>query len=332
MKHFLLLLLFTFSLLNIHAQEDKYKPWLMITNIAIQDAYTRKLIPDANVSFYKTDSVTLLTDEVSYSQSSINGVVTYKPGNAAFEYCTKFVVKVSKEGYESVTLAFDIPEKDIKINGIQRYWDKMPKILLTRSIMTKQLGEAQVTASRLLMVVKGDTLEYNVANMQLSAGSMLDNLIKNLPGAQLDHNGRISVNGEFVERMLVNGREFFNGDPLVALKNLPYYTVGKIKVFHSIGSGFQSKADSLKSLVRSNLTMDVRLKKIYSEMWLANVEAGMGTRTHTNWNNVYFGRFFAMRFTDHSSIGIYGLTNNVGKNYTATHNGNWREMQAASGG
>ena len=332
MTRFLLFLLFTFSLLSMHAQEDKYKPWLMITNIAIQDAYTRKLIPDANVSFYKTDSVTLLTDEVNYSKSSINGVVTYSPGDAAFEYCTKFVVKVSKEGYESVTLAFDIPEKDIKINGIQRYWDKMPKILLTRSIMTKQLGEAQVTASRLLMVVKGDTLEYNVANMQLSAGSMLDNLIKNLPGAQLDHNGRISVNGEFVERMLVNGREFFNGDPLVALKNLPYYTVGKIKVFHSIGSGFQSKADSLKSLARSNLTMDVRLKKIYSEMWLANVEAGMGTRTHTNWNSVYFGRFFAMRFTDHSSIGIYGLTNNVGKNYTATHNGNWREMQAASGG
>ena len=332
MFRFLLFLLFTSSLLSMHAQKDELSPRLNITHIVIQDAYTRKQISDANICFFKEDSVTLLTDEVSYSQSSSNGVVKHTPGNATFDYCTKFVVKISKEGYETATLAFNVPEKEIKTNGGQRYWDKMPQILLTRSIKTKQLGEAQVTASRLLMVMKGDTLEYNVANMQLSAGSMLDNLIKNLPGAQLDHNGRISINGEFVERMLVNGRNFFNGDSLVALKNLPNYTVGKIKVFHSIGSDFNNKADSLKSLSKSKLTMDVRLKKIYSEMWLVNVEAGMGTRTHTNWNNVYFGRFFAMRFTDHSSIGIYGLTNNVGKNYTATHNGNWREMQAATGG
>ena len=338
MKHIALplfiLIAFHFFSLGMEAQvSGKRVPSLMISGINIQDAYTRNRLIDAKVQIFESDSTTLLTEDVHYSKIDNFGKVSYSDGNASFDYCQDIVVKVSKEGYDPVVIAIHIPEEQVEHwkNG-NCGWDKMPKILLTRSIATKQLGEAQVTASRLLMVVKGDTLEYNVANMQMSAGSMLENLIRNLPGAQIDHNGRITVNGEFVERMLVNGREFFHGDPLVALKNLPYYTVNKVKVFHDIGRSFRSEADSLKALARTNLTMDVRLKRIYSEAWLANVELGGGTRTHTDWDPVYFGRFFALRYTDHSSIGIYGLTNNVGKNYSATHDGNWREMQAFDGG
>ena len=55
----------------MHAQEDKYKPWLMITNIAIQDAYTRKLIPDANVSFYKTVLPYLVWINYAHIQTTI---------------------------------------------------------------------------------------------------------------------------------------------------------------------------------------------------------------------------------------------------------------------
>lgn len=331
-----LLLLFCFHFLCMHLKaqgSEERIPYLVISGINVQDAYTRSRLVDAKVQIFKSDSVTLLTDDVSYSKIVNFGKVSYSDGTASFSYCQDIVVKVSMDGYNPAVLAIHIPENQVEHwkNG-NCGWGKFPKILLSRCIATKQLGEAQVTTSRLLMVVKGDTLEYNVANMQMSAGSMLDNLIRSLPGAQLDHNGRITINGEFVERMLVNGRQFFHGDPLVALKNLPYYTVSKIKVYHDVGGSFRSESDSLKALARANLTMDVRLKRIYSEAWLANVELGSGTRTHTDWDPVYFGRFFAMRFTDHSSLGIYGLTNNVGKNYSATHNGNWREMQAADGG
>lgn len=309
---------------------------LAISDFNIQDWYTRKRFIDkeVNVTVYKEDSVTFLTDQVWYGGSTVNGKKLVSSAEAYVPVLKRIVVKVEKEGYDTFLQAFDIPDETHlkKRKDGKYYWNGLPKILIRKSLKTRELGEATVTASRLQMVVKGDTLEYNVANLQLSAGSMLENLIQSLPGAKLDRNGRITVNGEFVQRLLVNGRAFFDGDPLVALKNLPYYTVGKVKVYHNIGSSFKNKSDSLRALSRAQLTMDVRLKRQYSEMWLANFEVGGGSRTHTDWNSVYFGRFFAMRFTDHSSIGIYGIANNVGKNYSAMHDGNWREMQASSGG
>ena len=311
---------------------------LEISDIQVRDVYTRKRLVDAHISIYQKDSTTLITDDILY-----NGNVKYEEtvtqGRAEIPLVDRIVIKVELDGYEPLVQAIDIPPVDRlkKISGkdVPKYrWMGMKKMLMRRSMHMTNLGEAQVTASRLALVVKGDTLEYNVANLRLSAGSMLDNLIRSLPGAQLGNDGRIMVNGEFVSRLLVNGREFFNGDAMVALRNLPYYTVGKVQVYHDIGRGFLNEEDSIRALKRSrSLTMDVRLKKIYSEMWLANFEVGEGSRTHKGeWANVYFGRFFAMRFTDHSSIGIYGLANNVGKNYSATHDGNWREMSASGGG
>lgn len=306
---------------------------LKISDINIQDFYTRKRIVDAKVEFLRADSSLLSEAKVGYSTSVINGVKRYEEGSAFIPYCTDLIVRITKEGYDPVMLTLQIPEKEIIKEEDRIYeWNKMPKILISRSIKTQHLKEATVVASRLQMVVKGDTLEYNVANLQLSAGSMLENLIRNLPGAQLDNNGRITVNGEFVNRLLVNGRDFFNGDVMVALKNLPYYTVGKIQVYHDIGRYFKNEQDSLRALAHANLTMNVKLKKIYSQSWIANMELGGGSRTHTNWKNVYFGRFFALRFTDHSHLGIYGIANNVGKNYQATHSGSWREMKAYGGG
>lgn len=337
-----LLLLCIFLPLQTFAQLPPGEGWilmddgnLVISPFDIQDYYTReRFTDDAKVSIYEADSTTLITKQVIYSVGYLNGKPIVHEAKARVPLLPRIVIKVEKEGYDPFVMAVDLPEeKNLKKGKDGKYhWNKLPRILIQRSILSRQLGEATVTASRLQMVVRGDTLEYNVANLRLSAGSMLDNLIRHLPGAQLSENGRIMVNGEFVEKLTVNGRDFFNGDAMVALRNLPYYTVSKIKVFHNIGTNFATSADSLRALKQANLTMDVRLKKIYSQMWLANFEVGAGSRIHGTWRNVFFGRFFAMRFTDHSSIGIYGIANNVGKNYSATHSGAWREMAAAAAG
>ena len=90
------------------------------------------------------------------------------------------------------------------------------------------LGTATVKASLVKMVVDHDTIVYNAGAFQLAEGSMLDGLIKQLPGAEIRDN-RIYVNGEFVQSLLVNGKDFFKGDPAIALENLPAYMVNKIK-------------------------------------------------------------------------------------------------------
>lgn len=92
------------------------------------------------------------------------------------------------------------------------------------------LGEAVVKATKIKMVMKGDTIVYNADAFQLSEGSMLDALIEQLPGAELKDNGQITVSGRLVSSLLVNGKDFFRGDAKIALENLPSYMVDKVKV------------------------------------------------------------------------------------------------------
>ena len=104
---------------------------------------------------------------------------------------------------------------------------------------------------------------------------MLDALIEQLPGAQLNESGVITVNGKRVSSLLVNGKDFFRGDPKIALENLPAYMVNKVKVYEQ-----QSDFEEMTGLkeVERPLVMDVNLKRQYSIGWIANAEAARGTK------------------------------------------------------
>lgn len=106
--------------------------------------------------------------------------------------------------------------------------------------------------------MKGDTIVYNADAFQLSQGSMLDALIEQLPGAQLNEDGVITVNGKRISSLLVNGKDFFRGDPKIALENLPAYMVNKVKVYEQQTD--YEKLTGRKEWERP-LVMDVNLKK-----------------------------------------------------------------------
>ena len=131
---------------------------------------------------------------------------------------------------------------------------------------------------------------------------MLDALIEQLPGAQLNESGVITVNGKRVSSLLVNGRDFFRGDPKIALENLPAYMVNKVKVYEQ-QSDFEEMT-GLKEMERP-LVMDVNLKRQYSIGWIANSEAARGTK------DKYLARLFALRFSDLSRLAIFGNINNT---------------------
>lgn len=158
---------------------------------------------------------------------------------------------------------------------------------------------------------------------------MLDNLIRLLPGVRLDENGRITVNGEFVSTLLVNGRDFFKGDPKVALDNLPAYTVDKIKAYHSTSTDPFEKTDgAAKDEIgpKGAMVLDVRLKREYAQGWIANAEAAGGTKTRDMVDEVWLGRTFAMRYTDHSQLAVYGNVNNLGDKQSPGQKGKWTSI------
>ena len=187
-----------------------------------------------------------------------------------------------------------------------------------------QLGEATVKATKLMMVMKGDTLVYNADAFQLAEGSMLDKLISMLPGVELKKDGVIMVNGRKVESLLVNGEDFFTGSPKVAIENLPAYTVDEVKVYERMNDRDRALGYTKEEVGKQPLTMDVQLKKQYSMGGFANVGGAYGTDGHCG------ARLFALRFTRQSRIGMYANINDFmgGSFYDA--NGNWQNANGGS--
>ncbi|WEK36697.1 MAG: outer membrane beta-barrel protein [Candidatus Pseudobacter hemicellulosilyticus] len=94
----------------------------------------------------------------------------------------------------------------------------------------KQLEEVMVVGQRPPMLLKKDTLEFNAGSFKTAPDALLEDLLKQLPGVELDKDGNILVNGKKVNKITIDGKDFFGNDPLVALKNLPRNIIDKIQV------------------------------------------------------------------------------------------------------
>lgn len=193
---------------------------------------------------------------------------------------------------------------------------KRPRSTVEDYIEGQNIGEVVIKASKIKMVMRGDTLVYNADAFELSNGSMLDALVRQLPGVELK-SGRIYVNGEFVDNLLVNGRNFFQGNPKIALDNLPAYMVDKVKVYRresdrDVALGIQRLNDREKELV-----MDVGLKRIYSFGWSVNADVGMGT------DNRYRAKLFGLRFSDYTRSVAFLNANNTNDASTPGTQGQW---------
>ena len=315
--------------LSVAAQED-----FVLLKIKVIDSFSREFLDKAAVTVLEPDSVTMLPGRAS--------VVTESGGPSRSGYVSRYyfavnvprraeyVVKVTLPGYDEQYCRFSVPAR--KAGRKVKEW-YVKDILLRKnySSMDRTLGEATVTASRVAMVVKGDTIEYDARAFRLAEGSMLDNLISMLPGVTFTEDGRIYVNGQYVDKLMVNGRDFFKDNPKVALDNLPSYVVDKIKVYHE-GPAWAHLIDQKnRSRGKLPLVVDVRLKREYAQGWLINVDAGGGSKTRGGWDEVYLARLFAMRYTGYSGLALYGSVNNLGDNQSPGRKGEWKKMDVTKG-
>ena len=223
------------------------------------------------------------------------------------------------ENYEEETTPFVITQKMIEETPV----NIEGTVRLRRA--PKTLREATVTASKIMMVNKGDTIVYNADYFQLAEGSMLDALISQLPGVKLEKGGRITINGNFVSSLLINGKDFFKGDPTVALENLPAYMVNKVKAYQKAPDNAYIIRDSLKANASDPWVIDVNLKRDYAQGWIANAESGYGT------GNRYLARLFGLRFTDYSRLSLFTNFNNTNDNGRPGREGSWSSIEPVFG-
>lgn len=277
----------------------------------IMDSFTYEILAGVHVDFMRPDStiidsITTTKRTANYGGERVNLV---RWPDIKLPRKSNVIIKLVKAGYKPRTLTVGI-----KVGARERMF-RIDDLMMTKAnTPTTELKEVLVTASRIKMVVHGDTVVYDADAFRLTEGSMLDELIKALPGFHLTMDGRIYVNGEYVSSLLVNGEHFFRGDPRIALENLPAYMVDKVKVYRMETPWSYITKEKKEDLP---LIVDVNLKRQYNIGWVGNVDGGYGT------SDRYLGKAFALRFTDNSRIAAFANFNNFCDVSEVTTSGNW---------
>lgn len=299
MKQFLFIIFFLLPILQTKSQE---RPLLRFSETGInyvvygqvQDIVTRQPLVDVKAQILTEDSVLLFEWVTSY-QSGMQDMKL--PFILLIPEEGSYLLRFNKDGYEETI----IPYKVSKLRKSESSMKHSP-VLLRRSPKVKTLNGVTIKATKVKFYVRGDTLVYNADAFQLEEGSMLDALIRQLPGTELKDDGRIFVNGRQVESLLLNGEDFFKKDRTIMLENLPTYMVNKVQVYEKEGKTSQLLG---KNIGDQQLVMDVRLKKQYEIGWMGNIEAAGGTHER------YLARLFALCFTAHSRLSAFANMNNL---------------------
>jgi hypothetical protein len=185
-----------------------------------------------------------------------------------------------------------------------------------------QMDEVVVTTTKVKFLFRKDTLVYDASAFRLGKGSMLDELIRQLPGVELKEDGRIYVNNRYVDNLLLNGKDFFKGKNKVLLENLPAYKVNNVQVYEE---DTELNKVLKEKVQEGRYVMDVTLKREYQIGWNGNAELSLGT------NDRYAERLFLMRFTPHSRISVYGNMNNLNDSRKPGDAGEWSPSDLGGG-
>jgi len=275
MSKYLFLSFLLFSFYTINAQND------VTVSGTVLDINTQLPIELATVYFSNVKDSTV----IEYTTTDKNGV--FKMNTKKYE--NPVFLKVNAKGYQTY-----MEEQ----TGLLANLD-FGKLYLLKNVMA--LDEV-VIINDIPIRVKKDTLEFNAASFKVRPDSNVETLLKQLPGFEIDLDGKMTVNGKEVNQLLVNGKPFFDKDGVMALKNLPADVISKIQV-----SDFKtkkeelSKQESTSDFSSINLTIDKKKNRGVFGKFLA----GYGTADR------YESSFIVNFFNDKQKISVLASSNNI---------------------
>jgi len=202
-----------------------------------------------------------------------------------------YILQITYLGYQTHYQAVKVPADQPKMAlGI---------ILLTPS--NTLLDAVDIHAQQAPLSIRKDTIEYNAGAFQTQPGSVVEDLLRKLPGVEVQQDGTIKAQGETVQNVLVEGKEFFGQDPKIATRNLPADAVDKVQVFDkkSDMAEFTGIEDG-----RDQKTINLKLKEDKKQGYFGNASGGYGTEER------YEGKFNINRFGKKIQFSALGAANN----------------------
>ena len=234
----------------------------------------------ATVALLKKDS-TLAANAVT----NVNGLFTMTAPSDG-----QFIVRITYVGYRTLYKNVTVEGKPVQMGT------------LTLNPDSKLLKEVEVVKNVAKVTTKDDTIIYNAGAYRTPEGSVVEELIKKLPGAEVDDDGTVKINGKTVQKIKVDGKEFMVGDTKTAVKNLPTSIINRIKTYEE-----KSDLSRVTGIDDGNdqMVLDFGLKPGMNRGVFANFDGGIGTKSR------YAGRGFGAMMRDGLRVMGFLNANNV---------------------
>lgn len=205
---------------------------------------------------------------------------------------TSYSLQVSYIGMKTYTAAVNTQEVD------------MTKDV---SLVADNALEAIELTYEMPVTVKGDTLVYNADSFKTGTERKLEDVLEKLPGVEINDEGQVEVEGKVVNKLMVNGKDFFDGDTKLATKNIPSNAVDKVQVLRNY-----SEVSQLSGVTNNqdNVALNIKLKEGKENFWFGNVTAGAGTSPD---DELYLAQPKLFYYSPKFSLNFIGDLNNTGE-------------------
>ena len=236
---------------SIYSQTSTYK-----ISGTIKDEKDKSLLESATIHLEKTKDSSV----VSYTISNDKGYFSLEGKT----YEKELRLFVSFIGLKTYSKKITINNKSIDLGAILMKAEE-------------NVLDEVVIKSRAPITIKKDTLEFNVKSFKTKKDASVEDLLKKLPGVEVDEEGKITVNGKPVNKILVNGKPFFGNDPTIVTKNLTKEIIEKVQI-----SDTKTKSEAFTGQKgdKNNKTINLTIKKENNKGWFGRLAAGGGTEKH----------------------------------------------------
>ncbi|WP_225036899.1 TonB-dependent receptor [Winogradskyella sp. SM1960] len=216
----------------------------------------------------------------------------------------KYVISLGENGSYNIQVSY------IGLKSVDETVEtKEADITKDFSMVSDNMLDAVELTYDMPVTIKGDTLIYNADSFKSGTERKLEDVLKKLPGVEINTDGQIEVEGKVVNKLMVNGKDFFDGDSKLATKNIPSNAVDKIQVLRNYAevgqlSGVQNNQD--------NVAINIKLKEGKENFWFGDVTAGGGVAPSPN-DELYMVQPKLFYYSPKYSINVIGDLNNIGE-------------------
>ena len=290
--------------------------------VAVTNAEIKGIQINERFMRYYITAIFLCMSVIGISQVKLEGIIKDSLGSP-LELANVIAINKATKSLDSYGITNDVGRfrLDLKKNTIYTIqasyigMKSLDEVIQTKEVninkdftlfVDNSLDEVELVYE-MPVTISGDTLVYNADSFNTGTERKLEDVLKNLPGVEINEDGQVEVEGKVVSKLMVEGKDFFDGDTKLATKNIPSSAVDKVQVLKNY-----SEVGQLGSVTNNqdNIAINIKLKEGKKSFWFGNVTVGAGD---SEVNSLYLAQPKLFYYSPEYSVNFIGDLNNIGE-------------------